>query len=137
MVRGCHFENCLSGNSWHVETDAPQIKASIKLPPEFSRMEDFPILNPAFAAQVAANIAAGRQVKPSPDAVCDILVENNVFVNPRGHVLLGENASCVTFRDNQILSDGGEWEPLPTAGKILVRGGTGNHLPEELLVKEP
>ena len=89
-------------------------------------MEDFPILNPAFAAQVAANVAAGRQVKPSPDAVCDILVENNVFVNPRGHVLLGENASRVTFRDNAILSDGGEWEPLPTAGKILFRGGTGN-----------
>ena len=46
--------------------------------------------------------------------------------NPRGYVLLGENASRVTFRDNQILSDGGEWEPLPTAGKILVRGGSGN-----------
>ena len=118
VVRNCRFENCLSGNSWHVETDAPQIKASIRLPPEFVRMEAFPILNHAFAAQVAANVAAGRQVVPSPDAVCDILVENNVFVNPRGHVLLGENASRVTFRDNQILSDGSEWNPFPFAGKI-------------------
>ena len=132
VVRNCRFENCLSGNSWHVETDAPQIKASIKLPPEFSRMEDFPILNPAFAAQVAANVAAGRQVVPSPDAVCDILVENNVFVNPRGHVLLGENASRVTFRDNQILSDGSEWEPFPFAGKIRAFGGSGNDLPGEI-----
>ncbi len=118
VVRGCRFENCLSGNSWHVEKDAPQIKASIRLPPEFVRMEAFPILNHAFAAQVAANIAAGRQVAPSPDAVCDILIENNVFVNPRGYVLLGENASRVTFRDNQILSDGSEWNPFPFAGKI-------------------
>ena len=126
VVRGCRFENCLSDNSWHVEKAAPQIKASIRLPPEFSRMESTPIENAAFAAQVAANIAAGRQVRPSPDAVSDILVERCTFVNPRGPVFLGENASRVTFRDNQILSDGGEWEPLPTAGKILVRGGSGN-----------
>ncbi|MCR5751294.1 MAG: right-handed parallel beta-helix repeat-containing protein [Kiritimatiellae bacterium] len=122
VVRGCRFENCLSDNSWHVEKDAPQIKASIRLPPEFSRMESTPIENAAFAAQVAANIAAGRQVRPSPDAVSDILVERCTFVNPRGYVLLGENASRVTFRDNQILSDGSEWNPFPFAGKIRLCG---------------
>ncbi len=135
VVRNCRFENCLSGNSWHVERDAPQIKASIRLPPEFSRMESTPILNADFAARVAANIAAGRQVQPSADAVCDILIENNVFVNPRGEVLLCENASRVTFRDNEILSDGSEWKPFPFAGKIRAFGGSGNDVPQDLLEK--
>ena len=129
VVRDCRFENCLSDNSWHVDKDAPQIKASIRLPPEFSRMAGTPITNAAFAAQVAANIAAGRQLRPSPDAVGDILVERCTFVNPRGPVLLGENASRVTFRDNAVVSDGGEWEKLPTAGKMEMRFSEGMELP--------
>ena len=84
---------------------------------------------------MAANIAAGRQVKPSADAVCDILIENNTFVNPRGEVLLCENASRVTFRDNVILSDGSEWNSFPFAGKIRAFGGSGNDLPEKLMEK--
>ena len=134
VVRNCRFENCLADNSWHVLPGAPLITASMLLPPEYSRMEDsVPITNPGFARQVAANKAAGRKVKPSADAVCDILIEKNTFVNPRGLVLLTENASRVTFRDNKVESDGSAWEPFSFAGKIRLVGGTGNDVQEEHL----
>ena len=119
VVRNCRFENCLADNSWHNATDAPLIKASFLIPPKYSRMEDsIPITNAAFAQEVAANKAAGREVAPSPDAVCDILIENNVFVNPRGLLFLGENASRVTIRDNRVEYDGGVWKKLPCAGQV-------------------
>ena len=134
VVRNCRFENCLADNSWQVLPGAPLITASMLLPPEYSRMEDsVPIANPGFARQVAANKAAGRKVKPSADAVCDILIEKNTFVNPRGLVLLTENASRVTFRDNKVESDGSAWEPFPFAGKIRLVGGNGNDVQEEYL----
>ena len=134
VVRNCRFENCLADNSWHVLPNAPQITVSMLLPPEYSRMDDsVPIMHPGFARQVAANKAAGRKVKPSPDAVCDMLIEKNTFVNPRGLVLLAENASRVTFRDNMVVSCGSVWEPLPCAGKIRIVGGSGNDVPEGLL----
>ena len=62
-----------------------------------------------------------RTVKPCRDAVCDILVERNTFVNPPGLLLTSENASRVTFRDNAV-----EWrEPvfrrLPCAGQVRIQ----------------
>jgi hypothetical protein len=66
-------------------------------------------------------VAAGRTVKPCRDAVCDILVERNTFVNPPGLLLSSENANRVTFRDNTV-----EWrEPvlcrLPCAGEVRIQ----------------
>ena len=80
------------------------------------------ITHEAFARQVAANTAAGRTVKPCRDAVCDILVEHNTFVNPPGLLLSAENASHVIVRDNTV-----EWrEPvfrrLPCAGQVRITG---------------
>ena len=134
VVRNCRFENCLADNSWHNLPDAPQITASMLLPPEYSRMEDsVPIANPVFARQVAENKAAGRKVEPSTDAVCDILIEKNTFVNPRGLVLYAKNASRITFRGNEIVSAGPVWESLACAGRIRLEGGIGNDVPEGLL----
>jgi len=134
VVRNCRFENCLCDNSWNVLRYSPLIKASLLIPPEYSRMEDsVPIVNESFAREVAANKAAGRKVKPSSDAVCDILIERNKILNPRGLLLLCENASRVTFRDNVVTSDGSEWNARPCAGKIRISGGTGNDVPSGLL----
>lgn len=134
VVRNCRFENCLCDNSWHNVPDAPLIKASLLIPPEFSRMEDsMPILNEAFAREVAANKAAGRQLTPSSDAVCDILVENNEFLNPRGLLFLGENASRVVFRNNKVALDSEVWEPFSNAGKIRMKGGRDNDISYDLL----
>ena len=136
VVRNCRFENCLCNNSWNSLASAPLVKASLQIPPVYSRMEDsVPIFNEAFAREVAANKAVGRRLTPTSNAVCDILIENNEILNPRGLLLLGENASRVTFRDNKVRSDGGEWNPLPCAGRIRLTGGCDNDVPEELVDK--
>ena len=120
VVRNCRFENCLANNG---DPGAPQITASMKIPPSYWPLKFDPISNKAFAKEVAAAVASGRQMKPSGDAVCDMLVERNTFVNPRGYLLRVENASRITFRDNIV-----EWinplcDNLPCSGKILVDGG--------------
>jgi hypothetical protein len=91
---------------------------SMQTPPEHWPQKHERITHEAFAREVEAMVAAGRTVKPCRDAVCDILVEHNTFVNPPGLLLSSENASRVTFRDNVV-----EWrEPvfrrLPCAGEV-------------------
>ena len=136
VVRNCRFENCLCNNSWNSLAYAPLIKSSLIIPPVYSRMKDsVPILNETFAREVAENNAVGRRVEPTSDAVCDILIENNEILNPRGLLLLVENASRVTFRNNKVEFDGNGWEPLPCAGRIRLTGGRDNDVPDELVCK--
>ena len=117
VVRNCRFENCLSSRY----ENNPQIIVSMQTPPEHWPQRHERITHAAFAREVEAMVAAGRTVKPCRDAVCDILVERNTFVNPPGLLLTSENASRVTFRDNAV-----EWrEPvfrrLPCAGQVRMQ----------------
>ena len=117
VVRNCRFENCLSSRY----ENNPQIIVSMQTPPEHWPQRHERITHAAFAREVEAMVAAGRTVKPCRDAVCDILVERNTFVNPPGLLLTSENASRVTFRDNGV-----EWrEPvfrrLPCAGQVRIQ----------------
>ena len=117
VVRNCRFENCLSSRY----ENNPQIIVSMQTPPEHWPQRHERITHAAFAREVEAMVAAGRTVKPCRDAVCDILVERNTFVNPPGLLLTSENASRITFRDNAV-----EWrEPvfrrLPCAGQVRMQ----------------
>ena len=71
-------------------------------------------------------VASGRKIPPCADAVCDILIERNTFVNPPGLLLSSENASRITFRDNAVERTDVPWKLLPCAGQIQVMGGRDN-----------
>jgi len=130
VVRNCRFENCLSNPG---NPDSPQITVSMQTPPRYWPMKHEAIENPAFAREVAATVSSGRMVDPTRNAVCDILVERNTFVNPPGLLMYVENSSRVTFRDNAV-----EWRDpishkLPCAGKVRVKGGDDIQAPAGVL----
>ena len=72
--------------------------------------------------QVAKDRAAGRKVAPAPRGVCDILVENCTFLNPRSYVFYSKNGGGFTLRGNKV-----EWrdppcEKSPSAGLVHIAG---------------
>ena len=119
VVRNCRFENCLAVPAG---PDAPQLLASMQIPPDYWPLRFETISNARFAKDVERLVASKRPVKPSEDVVCDILVERNTFVNPRGLLMDVKNASRVTFRDNIVEQTDVPWKVLPCVGKVRHNG---------------
>ena len=121
VVRNCRFENCLDeGGAKEFQT---VIYAGLSIPPDgYMPQAGIEIANAAFAAEVAADRAAGRKVAPSPHGVCDILVENCTFLNPRSYVFYAKNGCGFTLRGNKV-----EWcdppcSKVPASGVVHIEG---------------
>ena len=127
VVRNCRFEDCLDVKE---ETGvSAQIMCEIAIPPRYDP-EGNPIVNAELAAKVAANKAAGRVITPSADALSGILVEDCVFVNPRGYLFAVRNGNDTIFRRNKVVWGNSAHERLPYAGKTLIEGGNNNKTEE-------
>lgn len=134
VVRNCRFENAL--DRFTVGGICSQLYTAMQIPwkTRDAPMRQVPIAHRAFAKAVAEYEAAGVPVRPSGDAVGNVLVEKCVFVNPRGYLWYIRNGSGFWFRDNEVRWEGGApVERLPYAGKIRVDEATDVHVPAELL----
>jgi len=67
-----------------------------------------PIRDAALAAAVEARLRIGpsADVVPCRDIVSNIVVEDNLFVNPAGCVWYAMNGDRLVFRNNRIVFDG-------------------------------
>ena len=119
LVRNCTFSNC--ADAYRVEGVSSQIFTGVRVPGSKGWPEKWscPIKDQKLKADVEARlkIGAAADVQPCKDIVNNIVIENNLFVNPRGYVWYAMNGDRLTFRNNRIVFDGkAPYKLLPEAG---------------------
>ena len=121
VVRGCTFENCAARNL--VNGVSAQIYCGVRIPSSKGWPEKnvVPTRDAQLKAEVEERLARGPAADVIPacrDIISDIIIEGNVFINPRGQTLYAENGDNIVFRDNRVEFDGHTpYELLPDAGK--------------------
>ena len=121
VVRGCTFENCAARNL--VNGVSAQIYCGVRIPSSKGWPEKnvVPIRDARLKAEVEERLARGPATDVAPachDIISDIIIEGNVFINPRGQTLYAENGDNIVFRDNKVEFDGhAPYELLSDAGK--------------------
>lgn len=118
VVRNCRFENCLD-NATGGDADNAQIHVQLQLAgKDYWPLGYIPVAHPGFAKTLEAVKASGAWPKPSSAGVDRILVEDNVFVNPRGYLLSARNVGTCILRGNRVIRTDAACAPLPFAGRI-------------------
>ena len=136
VVKNCRFENVL--DNFTVNGISAQIFTALRIPwKNDAPMRQVKIKNQELAKAVADYEAKGVPLKPSPDAVGNILVENCTFTNPRGYLWYIMNGSGFWFKNNEVIWNNPDAPRLPYAGLIRVDADASDvHIPEELLEKK-
>ena len=127
VVRSCMFRNC--ADAFMVEGVSSQIFLGLRIPSHKGWPESGTalicdeVLRKQYEEMRAEKGAL--DVRPYGKAVGSLLVENNVFVNPRGSLVYAFNGDEVVVRNNRVIFDGqAPYEILPEAGGIRVGEAT-------------
>ena len=127
LVKNCTFVNC--ADAYGVEGVSSQIFTGVRVPGSKGWPErgSCPIRDARLKSEVEARLKRGpaADVQPCRDIVNSIVIEDNTFVNPRGHVWYAMNGDRLTFRNNRIVFDGqAPYRLLPEAGGLRFDAAT-------------